>query len=77
MALAHNLGFPRTGNDHALRARHWQMQKDAGIELLPVGDVDWQGGAVRDPRTPVTQPFTQLADQLLKEVAQASALCHK
>jgi len=76
MALAHNLGFPRTGNDHALRARHWQMQKDAGIELLPVGDVDWQGGAVRDPQAPVTRHFTLLADQLLQEVAQASALGH-
>ncbi|GLK89962.1 5-methyltetrahydropteroyltriglutamate--homocysteine S-methyltransferase [Pseudomonas turukhanskensis] len=25
----------------ALRARHWQVQKDAGIELLPVGDFAW------------------------------------
>ncbi|UVJ43061.1 5-methyltetrahydropteroyltriglutamate--homocysteine S-methyltransferase [Pseudomonas sp. LS1212] len=24
-----------------LRARHWQLQKDAGIELLPVGDFAW------------------------------------
>jgi 5-methyltetrahydropteroyltriglutamate--homocysteine methyltransferase len=24
-----------------LRAAHWQLQKDAGIELLPVGDVAW------------------------------------
>lgn len=24
-----------------LRARHWQVQKDAGIELLPVGDFAW------------------------------------
>jgi len=24
-----------------LRARHWQMQKDAGIDLLPVGDFAW------------------------------------
>ncbi|MFC2973861.1 5-methyltetrahydropteroyltriglutamate--homocysteine S-methyltransferase [Azotobacter bryophylli] len=24
-----------------LRAAHWQMQKDAGIELLPVGDFAW------------------------------------
>ena len=25
----------------ALRAAHWQLQKDAGIELLPVGDFAW------------------------------------
>ncbi|WP_425928298.1 5-methyltetrahydropteroyltriglutamate--homocysteine S-methyltransferase [Pseudomonas sp. NyZ201] len=25
----------------ALRASHWQVQKDAGIELLPVGDFAW------------------------------------
>ncbi|PZP26594.1 5-methyltetrahydropteroyltriglutamate--homocysteine S-methyltransferase [Pseudomonas kuykendallii] len=25
----------------ALRAEHWQLQKDAGIELLPVGDFAW------------------------------------
>lgn len=24
-----------------LRARHWQVQRDAGIELLPVGDFAW------------------------------------
>ena len=24
-----------------LRAEHWQLQKDAGIELLPVGDFAW------------------------------------
>src|SRR5690606_3080162 len=24
-----------------LRARHWQLQKDAGIALLPVGDFAW------------------------------------
>lgn len=24
-----------------LRARHWQAQLDAGIELLPVGDFAW------------------------------------
>ena len=24
-----------------LRARHWQLQKEAGIELLPVGDFAW------------------------------------
>ncbi len=25
----------------ALRAQHWQVQKDAGIDLLPVGDFAW------------------------------------
>ncbi|WP_296253976.1 5-methyltetrahydropteroyltriglutamate--homocysteine S-methyltransferase [Pseudomonas sp. UBA4194] len=29
----------QTGRD--LRARHWQVQKDAGIDLLPVGDFAW------------------------------------
>ena len=24
-----------------LRAEHWQLQKDAGIDLLPVGDFAW------------------------------------
>ena len=29
------------GVGRELRARHWQVQKDAGIELLPVGDFAW------------------------------------
>ena len=29
----------QTGRD--LRARHWQLQADAGIQLLPVGDFAW------------------------------------
>ena len=29
-----------------LRARHWQLQKDAGIELLPVGDFAWYDGVL-------------------------------
>ena len=29
----------QTGRE--LRAKHWQLQKDAGIELLPVGDFAW------------------------------------
>jgi 5-methyltetrahydropteroyltriglutamate--homocysteine methyltransferase len=32
-------GLRSTGRD--LRATHWQLQKDAGIELLPVGDFAW------------------------------------
>ncbi|GAB7528934.1 hypothetical protein PS3A_13430 [Pseudomonas sp. 3A(2025)] len=32
-------GLRAVGRD--LRAAHWQMQKDAGIELLPVGDFAW------------------------------------
>lgn len=32
-------GLKETGRQ--LRARHWQLQKDAGIELLPVGDFAW------------------------------------
>ncbi|WP_446731437.1 5-methyltetrahydropteroyltriglutamate--homocysteine methyltransferase [Pseudomonas sp. PSKL.D1] len=60
MALAHILGFPNIGCDPELRATHWQLQKDAGIELLPVGDqnatLDWE--------------------QLFEQVAQAKALGH-
>jgi len=29
-----------------LRAHHWQVQKDAGIELLPVGDFAWYDGVL-------------------------------
>ncbi|MET0125909.1 MAG: 5-methyltetrahydropteroyltriglutamate--homocysteine S-methyltransferase [Pseudomonas caspiana] len=32
-------GLRRVGQD--LRATHWQLQKDAGIDLLPVGDFAW------------------------------------
>lgn len=32
-------GLRRVGRD--LRAAHWQAQKDAGIDLLPVGDFAW------------------------------------
>ncbi|MDE1163809.1 MAG: 5-methyltetrahydropteroyltriglutamate--homocysteine S-methyltransferase [Pseudomonas sp.] len=32
-------GLRQVGRE--LRARHWQVQKDAGIELLPVGDFAW------------------------------------
>ncbi|MFJ4375822.1 5-methyltetrahydropteroyltriglutamate--homocysteine S-methyltransferase [Pseudomonas japonica] len=32
-------GLRAVGRD--LRAAHWQLQKDAGIELLPVGDFAW------------------------------------
>ena len=65
MALIHNLGYPRIGNQRQLkkaveaywkgsineddlqqigsqlRAEHWQIQADAGIELIPVGDFSW------------------------------------
>ncbi|YCH20676.1 5-methyltetrahydropteroyltriglutamate--homocysteine S-methyltransferase [Pseudomonas sp. D1-3] len=29
-----------------LRAHHWQVQKDAGIDLLPVGDFAWYDGVL-------------------------------
>ncbi|HTO18246.1 MAG TPA: 5-methyltetrahydropteroyltriglutamate--homocysteine S-methyltransferase [Pseudomonas sp.] len=32
-------GLRQVGRD--LRAEHWQLQKDAGIDLLPVGDFAW------------------------------------
>jgi len=65
MALAHNLGFPRIDHDSELRARHWQVQREAGIELLPVGDFAW-----------FDQPFDLSWAQLFDEVAQAKALGH-
>lgn len=33
------VGLQAVGRE--LRARHWQLQKEAGIELLPVGDFAW------------------------------------
>ena len=65
MALAHNLGFPRIGGDRELRTGHWQVQREAGIELLPVGDFAWHD-----------QPFDLSWAQLFDEVAQAKALGH-
>lgn len=38
MALAHNLGFPRCAYDREQRVAVWQLQREAGIDLLPVGD---------------------------------------
>jgi len=32
-------GLRKVGSE--LRAAHWKLQKDAGIELLPVGDFAW------------------------------------
>ena len=26
---------------HALRARHWRQQADAGLDLIPAGDFSW------------------------------------
>jgi len=72
MALAHNLGFPRIGTDPELRARHWQVQKDAGIELLPVGDFAWGG----HPLSIGDQPFALDWEALFEEVEQAKALGH-
>lgn len=68
MALAHNLGFPHTGRNHEL----WQVQKDAGIELLPVGDIAWYGQVLAGDH----QQFALNWEQLFEEVAQATALGH-
>ncbi len=68
MALAHNLGFPHTGCDHEL----WQVQKDAGIELLPVGDIAWYGQVLAGDH----QQFAPNWEQLFEAVAQATALGH-
>ncbi|MGE8061700.1 5-methyltetrahydropteroyltriglutamate--homocysteine methyltransferase [Pseudomonas sp. NPDC089547] len=72
MALAHNLGFPHIGGDRELRARHWQVQKDAGIELLPVGDCAQHGYALSTD----DQPFALNWEPLFEEVLQANALGH-
>lgn len=72
MALAHNLGFPHIGGDRELRARHWQVQKDAGIELLPVGET---GQCGQLPGTD-DQPFALNWEPLFEEVEHANALGH-
>lgn len=76
MALAHNLGFPRTGCDRAMRARHWQVQKEAGIELLPVGDFAWY--APEQPHALIdADPQAILGwEALHAEVQDATALGH-
>jgi len=71
MALAHNLGFPRI--DRELRACHWQAQKDAGIDLLPVGDFAW------NDQVPACLTCDDLQsdlnwEQLFEEVEHARAL---
>lgn len=80
MALAHNLGFPRIGRDRELRAAYWQAQKDAGIELLPVGDLAWRGQVlsqwVEGHAFTADQPLTLDWAQLLEEVEAAKALGH-
>ncbi|PYB81843.1 5-methyltetrahydropteroyltriglutamate--homocysteine methyltransferase [Pseudomonas sp. LB-090624] len=72
MALAHNLGFPRISGDRELRARHWQVQKDAGIHLLPVGDF------AQNDHVLITgdQPFALDWEPLFEEVEHAKALGH-
>ncbi|MFJ4383891.1 5-methyltetrahydropteroyltriglutamate--homocysteine methyltransferase [Pseudomonas sp. NPDC089408] len=72
MALAHNLGFPHIGGDRELRARHWQVQKDAGVELLPVGDFAQHDYALSTD----DQPFVLNWEPLFEEVEQAKALGH-
>ncbi|RAS23351.1 MULTISPECIES: 5-methyltetrahydropteroyltriglutamate--homocysteine methyltransferase [unclassified Pseudomonas] len=76
MALAHNLGFPRINRDRELRARHWQMQKDAGIELLPVGDSAWYDQVPPHSLSTDDQQFAQHWEQLFEEVKEAKALGH-
>lgn len=70
MALAHNLGFPHIGRDRELRARHWQVQKDAGIELVPVGDFAWDSHVLSTG----DQPFVLNWEPLFEEVEHAKAL---
>lgn len=72
MALAHNLGFPHIGRDRELRARHWQVQKDAGIELVPVGDFAWDSHVL----SAGDQPFVLNWEPLFEEVEHAKALGH-
>jgi len=72
MALAHNLGFPHIEGDLELRARHWQMQKDAGIELLSLGNTAWGDHVLATG----DQPFALNWEHLFEEVEQAKALGH-
>ena len=39
MPLAHTPGFSHPGSEQ--RARHWQLQRDAGVERLPIGEAAW------------------------------------
>ncbi len=44
MALSHTLGCPRIGRDPELKKAleaYWQLHKEAGIQLLAVGDFAW------------------------------------
>ncbi|KFE52552.1 5-methyltetrahydropteroyltriglutamate--homocysteine S-methyltransferase [Pseudomonas syringae] len=47
-----------------LRAAHWQLQKDAGIELLPVGDFAWYDQVLTHSLTfgVIPQRFAQTTD---------------
>lgn len=76
MALAHILGFPHISGDHALRARQWQVQKDAGIDLLPVGDVAWYAQQPACLLSVDEQRLAQKWEQLFEEVKAAKALGH-
>ncbi len=50
----------QTGRE--LRAKHWQLQKDAGIELLPVGDFAWYDQVLTHTLT-----FGAIPERFLKE----------
>lgn len=66
-----------------LRAKHWQLQKDAGIELLPVSDhalelTQWFDSNSHHlaPQLSADQQFALSWEQLLEEVNEAKALGH-
>lgn len=66
-----------------LRAKHWQLQKDAGIELLPVSDhalelTKWFDSNSHHlaPQLSADQQFALSWEQLLEEVNEAKALGH-
>jgi len=48
-----------------LRATHWQLQKDAGIDLLPVGDFAWYDQVLTHSLTfgVIPERFTQVRDE--------------
>ncbi|MFJ4346565.1 5-methyltetrahydropteroyltriglutamate--homocysteine methyltransferase [Pseudomonas sp. NPDC089401] len=84
MALAHNLGFSHGGHTPELRAHQWQVQKNAGLALLPVAADAWHVEAMSqagDPRHPlptftVDQAFDLSWAPLLEHVQEAKALGH-
>lgn len=75
--------------DRPLRAAHWQLQKDAGIDLLPIGDFAWDDEVLTAqeltkwfdtnyhhlvPEFSAEQSFSLSWEQLFDEVEEARTL---